>query len=107
MTGHIHATHVTLLNLYGPNFDSPAFFQQIFYLLPSLADTHVILGGNFNCVLDKHLDRSTQTSQLFNASTVLNNNMLSSTNLLMFGDCVTPLVEITLVFHKCTNRTPE
>lgn len=81
VTGHIHATHVTLLNLYGPNFDSPAFFRQIFNLLCSLADTHVILGGDFNCVLDKHLDISTQTFKLFNDSTLLN-SMLSSTNLI-------------------------
>lgn len=33
-----------------------------------------------NCVLDKHLDRSTQTSQLINSSIVVN-NMLSSTYL--------------------------
>jgi len=80
VTGYIYSFHVTLLNVYGPNFDDPTFFAKIFNLLSDSADSHVILGGDFNCVLDNVLDRSAQISQLPSASTVLN-NLMSSMNL--------------------------
>ena len=79
MTGYIYSYHVTLLNVYGPNFDDPNFFSKVFNSLPSLSDTHVIVGGDFNCVLDNFLDRSAQMYQLPSAAaTTLNNLMLSA-----------------------------
>jgi len=59
VTGCIYSFHVTLLNVYGPNFDDPAFFRKIFNSLPDLSDTRLMVGGDFNCVLDSRLDRST------------------------------------------------
>ncbi len=81
MTGHIYSHHVTLLNVYGPNFEDPNFFSKVFNLLPNLSDTHVIVGGDFNCVIDNFLDRSAQTNQLPSAASTILNNLTSSTHL--------------------------
>lgn len=80
VTGYIHSFHVTLLNVYGPNFDDPAFFRKIFSSLPDLSDTHLIVGGDFNCVLDSRLDRSAQSNYSSTSSMVLN-DLMSSMNL--------------------------
>ena len=79
VTGHIYSHHVTLVNVYGPNSDDPDFFRKVFNLLPSLSDTHVIISGDFNCVLDDFMDRSAQTNLVPSAaSTTLNTLMLST-----------------------------
>lgn len=50
--GYIYSFHVTLLNVYGPNFDDPAFFTKIINLLSDFTDSYLIVGGDFNCVFD-------------------------------------------------------
>uniref|UniRef100_A0A9J8AIQ2 Reverse transcriptase domain-containing protein n=1 Tax=Cyprinus carpio carpio TaxID=630221 RepID=A0A9J8AIQ2_CYPCA len=57
VTGIIASQHFTFLNLYAPNYDDPAFFRKVFNLLPSQTDTHFIVGGDFNCILDPVLDK--------------------------------------------------
>uniref|UniRef100_A0AAR2KHB0 exodeoxyribonuclease III n=1 Tax=Pygocentrus nattereri TaxID=42514 RepID=A0AAR2KHB0_PYGNA len=81
VTGHIYTHHVTLLNIYGPNFDNPNFFSKVFDLLPNLSDTNVIVGGDFNCVIDNYLDRSSQPTQLPSAASATVNNLMLSTHL--------------------------
>lgn len=68
VTGYIYSLHVTLLNVYAPNFDDPAFFSKIFNLLPN---THIIIGGDFNCMLDSFLDKSAYSTQLPASSLLL------------------------------------
>lgn len=80
VTGYIYSIHVTLLNVYAPNFDDPAFFRKIFGLLSNSSDTHIIIGGDLNCVLDKFLDRSASSTQLPTSSTMIK-NLMSSMNL--------------------------
>ncbi|KAJ8035960.1 LINE-1 retrotransposable element ORF2 protein [Holothuria leucospilota] len=46
----------TILSIYGPNRDTPNFYHHISELLGELNDTFVILGGDWNCVLDPSLD---------------------------------------------------
>lgn len=49
----------TIVNLYAPNNDDPAFFHSVFTLLSDLtADSTTIIGGDFNIVLNPSLDRS-------------------------------------------------
>lgn len=57
VTGMIASQYFTFLNLYAPNYDDPAFFRKVFNLLPSQTDTHFIVGGDFNCILDPVLDK--------------------------------------------------
>lgn len=58
VAGEIFSTPITLVNIYGPNFDDPRFFQNVFSKIPDISSTNLIIGGDFNCVLDPYLDRS-------------------------------------------------
>jgi exonuclease III len=46
----------TLLNVYGPNNDTPAFYTRIFNLIDCLGNGSVIICGDFNLVLNPELD---------------------------------------------------
>lgn len=58
VTGKLYGTMVVLVNLYGPNWDNPQFFSNIFAKLPDLNSHLLILGGDFNCTLQPALDKS-------------------------------------------------
>ena len=58
VSGLLYSTKVTLANIYAPNWDDHQFISKIFTLLPDLNTYELILGGDFNCVLDSTLDRS-------------------------------------------------
>ena len=82
VTGEIHSMPITLLNIYGPNWDDPEFFRKTFSLIPDISTTNLIIGGDFNLVLDTYLDRSsTQRVAPSNASNFLN-TYIKNTNLL-------------------------
>ena len=46
-----------LVNVYTPNWDDVDFANRLLAFLPNLK-TQLILGGDFNCVIDHSLDRS-------------------------------------------------
>ena len=50
-------TQLTLANIYAPNNDSPIFFQTIFEIVRGMDHVDILVGGDFNCVLDSTLDR--------------------------------------------------
>ena len=56
--GRILQTPVILVNLYAPNWDDVGFVQQLVCKLPDLNYHFLILGGDFNCVIDPNLNRS-------------------------------------------------
>uniref|UniRef100_A0AAY4A9I4 Endonuclease/exonuclease/phosphatase domain-containing protein n=1 Tax=Denticeps clupeoides TaxID=299321 RepID=A0AAY4A9I4_9TELE len=58
VTGQIHNISVALINIYAPNYDDEGFFKRLFSLIPDLSTHYLILGGDFNCWLNPHLDRS-------------------------------------------------
>ena len=47
----------TLANIYAPNEDDPTFFKQVFDHLHDFASEEIILGGDFNLVLDVKEDK--------------------------------------------------
>lgn len=49
---------VILVNIYAPNFDDSNFFNKVFNSIPIADGYELIIGGDFNCVLDTYLDRS-------------------------------------------------
>lgn len=79
--GELYSKHVTLVNIYGPNVDDAGFFRKIFDKLPDLATTSLIIAGDYNLVLDWHLDRSSKKRATQSNATVALNNLISSTNL--------------------------
>lgn len=58
VTGEMHSTPITLLNIYGPNYDDSEFFRKIFCLIPDTTNANLIIGGDFNLVLDPYLNKS-------------------------------------------------
>lgn len=53
---------VTMLSIYGPNQDDPNFFVNLFISI-TCPPTELIIGGDFNLVLDPAKDRSSPTSK--------------------------------------------
>lgn len=60
ISGEILSQKINLINVYGPNEDNPSFFESLFLTVATLEGFNII-GGDFNCVLEPGLDRSTQT----------------------------------------------
>ena len=52
----IEKQRLTLLSLYGPNTDSPVFFTEIMNVIEDLGNDYFILCGDFNLVLNPHID---------------------------------------------------
>lgn len=86
------SSHVTLLNIHGPNIDDAAFFCNTFDMLSDLSNTILIAVGDHKVILDLHLDRSlNRTCCPYNSSAVLNN--------LITINITTNLVDIWRIQH--------
>ena len=71
----INRNRISLVNIYGPNYDDPVFFNSLIMKLATI-EGHCIVGGDFNLVLDPLLDRSSpKTSSLSKAATALKQGM--------------------------------
>lgn len=55
--GTLLGIEITILNIYAPNEEDPSFFTHIASILAKFAKGMIILGGDFNCVLDRNKDR--------------------------------------------------
>lgn len=64
VVGELNGEKVILLNVYGPNFDNPTFFNKTFNKIPEFAQYKLIIGGDFNCTLDPYLDRSSRQKKI-------------------------------------------
>lgn len=56
--GNIMSQKINLVNIYGPNADTPSFFEKLLLTVSTLEGLH-ILGGDFNCTLNTTMDRLT------------------------------------------------
>lgn len=90
MIGEIHNISLTLVNIYAPNIDNPIFFQKVFSLIPDISQTHLIIGGDFNTVLDTYLDRSSTKRLPRNASSEFLNTFINNTNVLDIWRAMNP-----------------
>ena len=48
---------LTLVNIYTPNEDDPKFFQLLFEHLSAFRSEEIIIGGDYNLVLDPEKDK--------------------------------------------------
>lgn len=55
VTGEIYSTPLTLFNTYAPNIDNPAFFNKMMSRIPDMSPTNLVIGGDFDCVLEPSL----------------------------------------------------
>lgn len=60
LQGTILASQITLVNVYGPNEDNSIFYRDLFLTLSSTPG-QLIIGGDYNCVLDPVNDRTSGT----------------------------------------------
>ena len=49
--------NMTLANIYPPNEDNPAFFEDLFYRLSDFNCDDIVIGGDFNLVFDLEKDK--------------------------------------------------
>lgn len=57
VSGTLNCVPVTSINIYGPNFEDPSFFQTVFSRIPDVGNTNIIMGGYFNYIIDASLDK--------------------------------------------------
>ena len=48
---------ILLCNLYAPNVDDPIFFQSLFDDIKRFSPDHMVIGGDFNLVMDLDIDK--------------------------------------------------
>lgn len=80
VAGTLNSVPTTLVNLYAPNFDNPDFFQKVFNMIPDFFSTNVIIGGDFNCVLDPLLDKQFSKSLQKSNSCIRLNTLMENLN---------------------------
>ena len=51
---------LTIVNIYGPNDDTPSFYKRIDALLQQVPQENIIIGGDYNFVIDRVLDSNYQ-----------------------------------------------
>lgn len=107
VTGTLNSVPITLVNLYAPNFDDPDFFQKVFNLIPDISSTNIILGGDFNCVLDPLLDKQFSKSLQKSNSCIRLNTLADNLNLVDIWRLKHPTVRDYSFFspvHKSYSR---
>lgn len=88
---------VILANVYAPNNDDPTFFGQLECKLNDMGDYPIIMGGDFNQVMDNILDRSTFSQHQCRSVSVMQ---------LMSGDYLTHLQETIPFTPRATIHCP-
>ncbi|KAI5611434.1 hypothetical protein C0J50_11822, partial [Silurus asotus] len=73
ITGRILGKPLTVLNVYAPNEDSPDFISNMVLLFNHKCNGLGIMAGDFNCVMDGGLDRSSFTRSSARSSRTLQN----------------------------------
>lgn len=59
ITGTVHEQSLTIINIYAPNEDSPKFISKIILMFNQYCKGMGVCGGDFNCVMDQKVDKST------------------------------------------------
>lgn len=74
ISGLIVGKHITIGNVYAPNVDCPNFMSHVILKFNQLCKNMGFLGGDFNCILDGNLDKSSpQISMGCKSSHILRN----------------------------------
>ncbi len=77
VSGQLLASLVIMVNIYAPNYDDASFFDKLFSTIPSDNNYNLIIGGDFNCVLNTILDRSSNKPQSLTKSARTINDFIS------------------------------
>ena len=52
----VDGNSIAVANIYAPNEDIPAFFREVFAVIESMNCPQIIMGGDFNLVMDSKID---------------------------------------------------
>ncbi len=77
----IHNTRLALVSIYGPNETDSAFFTKVSKALLEQIDCPLVVGGDFNTVVNPALDKS-QSDATANPSSKLLNKFITELNLI-------------------------
>ncbi len=77
----IHNTRLALVSIYGPNETDSAFFTKVSKTLLEQIDCPLVVGGDFNAVVNPALDKS-QSDTTANPSSKLLNKFITELNLI-------------------------
>ena len=66
---------MTVVNIYAPNNDQPDFFSNIFNIVLKMNMDHLVIGGDYNLVLNEELDSHNRKTNNRRARTVIQNLM--------------------------------
>ncbi len=77
----IYNNRLALVSIYGPNETDSAFLTQIFKTLLEEIDCPLVVGGDFNAVINPALDKS-QSDTTANPSSKLLNKFITELNLI-------------------------
>ena len=91
LTCTIFLNTYTLVNIYGPNDDRPSFFHRLNEKLEALGSENIIIGGDFNFVIDYQKDSNYNQQNNINArnaflETVNNHNLVAKSRISAFLD---------------------
>jgi len=78
VTGKLYNIPVVLANIYAPNHDDEQFISSFLATLPKLETHKLILGGDFNLVLNPWLDRSSNKTQTLTKSAKVINTFIDT-----------------------------
>ena len=73
---------LTLVNIYAPNNDNPTFFQNVLGHLFSFECEKIIMGGDFNLVMDVQRDKKGGNAKTHRNSLKEVQNIANSLNLI-------------------------
>lgn len=107
VVGTLNSVPITLVNLYAPNFDNPDFFQKVFNMVPDYINTSVLVGGDYNSVLDPLLDKQFSKSLQKSNSCIRLNTLMENLNLVDIWRLTHPTVRDYSFFssvHKVYSR---
>lgn len=98
--GSILHENFNLVNVYGPNTDDDRFFTNLFLTISSLSGKNII-GGDWNCVLNPILDRSTGIDQTHHKSREIIQNFMKELQMIDIWRHYNP-IDIT---YSCYSKT--
>ena len=64
----VNEKKLVVINVYAPNEDNVLFFQDIFEFIENCEYDHILIGGDFNKVLDPQMDRKSFRSSGYSLS---------------------------------------
>lgn len=87
--GEINLVPITLVNLYGPNYDDPSFFERVLDKIPDDTLSNVIIGGDFNCIIGLVKDAQPSRTTKSKAAATLH-SYLKNLNMVDIWRCLNP-----------------